>query len=182
VIEFLRAHGFDPGPLQRPLLAGAMTGFVASLPAMVVLIVFPSFKVVADQVMGLPRPLTAIVLIGGFALSGLIYALAFRRAANDKRGGWLFGAAFGFLLWMAAPLVVLPFITERVIAAGVAATGLFAGFLVWGTVVGWLFPYIHHPLQRHLSSEPEVGWSLGPGAAALRQGVIRRVRGLVGRG
>jgi hypothetical protein len=182
MIEFLRAHGFDPGPLQRPLLAGGLAGLVASLPAMSVLIIFPSFKVVADQVMSLPRPLTAIVLIGGFALSGLIYALAFRRAANDKRGGWLFGAAFGFLLWMAAPLVVLPVISERIMAAGPAATGLFACFLVWGTAVGWLFPYVHHPLQRRLGSDRDTGLSLGPGAAALREGVIRRVRGLVDRG
>lgn len=177
MIEFLRAHGFDPGPLQRPLLAGAMTGFVASLPAMAVLIIFPSFDVVANQVMGLSRVLTATILIGSFAFSGLVYALAFRRAANDKRGGWLFGAAFGFLLWMAAPLVVLPIVSERVMAAGLAATGLFASFLVWGTVVGWLFPYIHHPLQRQLSSGAEIGWSLGPGAAALREGVMRRLRG-----
>jgi hypothetical protein len=181
MIEFLRAHGFDPGPLQRPLLAGSLSGFVSSLPAVAVLMIFPSFRVVADSVMGLSRSLTAIVLIGSFSLSGLVYALVFRRAANDKRGGWLFGAAFGFLLWMAAPLVVLPVITDRAMAAGLAATGLFAGFLVWGTTMGWLFPYIHRPLQRQLSSEPEVGWSLGPGAAALREGVMRRVRGVVGR-
>jgi hypothetical protein len=178
MIEFLRAHGFDPGPLQRPLLTGAITGFVASLPAIAVLIIFPSFRVVADEVMDLPRALAAMVLIGSFALSGLVYALAFRRAANDRRGGWLFGAAFGFLLWMAAPIVVLPAISEGVIASGLAAVGLFACFLVWGTVVGLLFPFIHHPFQRRLSSEPEVGWSLGPGAAALREGVMRRVRGV----
>lgn len=181
MIVFLRAHGFDPGPLQRPLSAGAASGFVASLPAMAVLIIFPSFKVIADQVMGLSKALTAIVLIGSFSLSGLVYALAFRRAANDKHGGWLFGAAFGFLLWMAAPLVVLPVITAKVMAAGLAATGLFACFVVWGTVAGGLFPYIHHPLQRQLSSESEAGWSLGPGAAALREGVMRRVRGVTGR-
>ncbi|HKG75654.1 MAG TPA: hypothetical protein VKA79_15555 [Aestuariivirgaceae bacterium] len=182
MIEFLRAHGFDPGPLQRPLLAGAVTGFAASLPALGVLIIFPSFKVVAHQVMGLSNVLSALVLIGSFTLSGLIYALVFRRAANDKRGGWLFGAGFGFLLWMAAPLVVLPFFSGSVMAAGLAATGLFACFVVWGTVAGWLFPFIHHPLQRQLSSEPDVGWSLGPGAAALREGAMRQLRGVVGRG
>jgi hypothetical protein len=177
MIDFLRAHGFDPGPLQRPLLTGILTGFVASLPAVAVLIIFPSFAVVADQVMGLPRPLTALVLVGSFSLSGLIYALAFRRAGNDKRGGWLFGAAFGFLLWMAAPLVVLPIITERVMAAGLAASGLFACFLVWGTLAGGLFPYVHDLLQHHLSSRPDVRSSLGPSAAAVRGGAMGGVRG-----
>ena len=105
MIAFLRAHGFDPGPLQRPLLAGTLTGLVASLPAIAVLMIFPSFEVVADQVIGLSWALTAAIVIGSFAISGLLYALIFRRAANDKRGGWLFGTAFGFLLWMAAPWV-----------------------------------------------------------------------------
>jgi len=178
MIDFLRAHGFDAGPLQRPLLTGSVTGLIASLPAVAVLIIFPSFNVVADQVMGLPRVVAALVLIASFSLSGLIYAVAFWRAGNDKRGGWLFGAAFGFLLWMAAPLVVLPLITERVMASGLAATGLFACFLVWGTAVGGLFPYVHDLLQRQLSSEPEVKASLGPAAAAVGGAAMRRVRGV----
>lgn len=181
MIDFLRAHGFDSGPLQRPLLTGAVTGFLASLPAVAVLIIFPSFKVVADQVIGLPGALTALLLIGSFSLSGFIYALVFRRAGNDKRGGWLFGAAFGFLLWMAAPLVVLPLITEKVMAAGLAATGLFASFLIWGIVVGGLFPHIHKLLKRPLSGEAEVKSSLGPGAAAVGGEAMRKVRGIAPR-
>jgi hypothetical protein len=177
MIAFLRAHGLDPGPLQRPLLAGMATGFVAAVPAVAVLNIFPSFTVLADQVMDLSRIATALVLFLLFTLAGLAYALVFRRAANDKRGGWLFGAAFGFLVWMAAPLVVLPVITGTVMAAGLAATGFFACFLVWGTAVGGLFPFLHHRLHHQIGSEPRGRWSLGPGAAALGQGFLRRLTG-----
>ena len=30
---FLAAHGYDPGPTQRPLSAGANSGIVAAVPA-----------------------------------------------------------------------------------------------------------------------------------------------------
>ena len=30
---FLGAHGYDPGPTQRPLLAGAIVGLLATVPA-----------------------------------------------------------------------------------------------------------------------------------------------------
>jgi hypothetical protein len=175
MMEFLRAHGFDPGPLQRPLLAGALTGLAATAPGLAALVSFGSFAVIADRIMQLPRALTALLLIGAFTLAGLLYGLAFRRAANDRRGGWLFGAVFGFVLWMAAPLVVLPVISGSVMAAGPAAIGFLTCFLLWGTVTGGLFPYVQRQLHVRLGQEGG-GWSLGPGAAALRH-VLRRVPG-----
>src|SRR5437868_8985628 len=44
----LSAHGFDPGPTQRPLLAGALSGIVATLPAVATLLLFGSLKVEAS--------------------------------------------------------------------------------------------------------------------------------------
>jgi hypothetical protein len=35
--SFLSAHGYDPGPTQRPLLAGAIAGLLATAPAIALL-------------------------------------------------------------------------------------------------------------------------------------------------
>jgi len=147
MMGFLRAHGMDPGPLQRPVLAGLISGSTATAPAGAVFVAFGSFQIAADQVMRMSRPLAALLLLTAFALSGALYGLALRRAANDRRGGWLFGTVFGFCLWLAAPVLVLPLISGDVIAAGRAATGFFASFLVWGAATGAIFPVAHRPLQ-----------------------------------
>lgn len=171
MMGFLRAHGVDPGPLQRPLLAGLLSGFLATIPAAVVFVGFGSFAVAADQVMRLPRPVAAVLLVAAFTLSGALYGLALRRAANDRSGGWLFGAVFGFVLWMAAPVVVLPLIGAQTMAAGLAATGFLACFLVWGVVAGGLFPHVHRPLQAKMDGErksPPVGGGVHPGRLLRR--------------
>ena len=42
--SFLGAHGYDPGPSQRPLLAGAITGVLATGPAIPLLHPFGSLE------------------------------------------------------------------------------------------------------------------------------------------
>ena len=42
------------------------------------------------------------------AIAGAAYARFFGRAANAVRGGWLFGMSFGFALWAAGAVLVLP--------------------------------------------------------------------------
>jgi len=37
---FVAAHGYDPGPSQRPLLSGAISGILATIPAIGVLVLF----------------------------------------------------------------------------------------------------------------------------------------------
>jgi hypothetical protein len=175
MMTFLRAHGMDPGPLQRPVLAGAMTGFFAAAPGLLVFAVFRSLAVVADSIMQLTRPMTVGVLVAAFTFAGLLSGLTFQRAANDRRGGWLFGMVFGFVLWMAAPIVVLPMISGNVMAAGPAATGFLASFLVWGAVTGALFPHIHRPLQMYMARRGKTEHELGPGAAAVKPRILRRV-------
>jgi hypothetical protein len=173
MMAFLRAHGMDPGPLQRPLLAGAITGLAGLLPGGAMLTWFDSFAVAADDVMRLPQPLAAAVLVGSFTLAGVLYGVVFRRAANDRRGGWLFGSMFGFVLWLAAPVVVLPLIGAGAIAAGRAATGFLASFLAWGLVVGTLFPFVHARLEADMDHNDRHG-RLGPSAASLARGLLRR--------
>ena len=54
---FLTAHGYDPGPTQRPLLAGAITGVLASIPAIGMLYGFGSLGVEA-RILGLSELVT----------------------------------------------------------------------------------------------------------------------------
>ena len=174
MMSVLRAHGMDAGPLQRPILAGVLTGLAATAPAAVPFLALGSFEVCADDVLRLPRPVTAAIMVAAFTASGALYGLALRRAANDRRGGWLFGAVFGFVLWMAAPVVVLPLTGSGVMAAGPAAAGFLAAFLVWGTVTGALFPFVHAPLKSRMDGGRKGLARLGPSAAALGDGLLRR--------
>lgn len=139
------------------------------------LVAFGSFQVAADRVMRLPRPLAAALLVAAFALAGVLYGLVFRRAANDRLGGWLFGTVFGFLLWMAAPILVLPLLSGHSMAAGRAAAGFLAGFLVWGVATGGLFPHLHKPLQAKMDGRGAASRRLGPSGAALSGALLRRV-------
>ena len=150
MMSFIRAHGADPGPTQRPYLAGSLTGLAALIPAAVIFVAFGSFEVAADEVMRLPPIATSAVLAAAFTVAGLLYGAVFQRLANDKRAGWLLGLAYGFLLWVVAPIVVLPLIHGSAMAAGVAATGFLVTFLVWGLLVGVLYPHVHRPLQARL--------------------------------
>ena len=171
MIDFLKAHGFDPGPTQRPVLAGAVTGVVATVPAAAVFVAAGSFRVLSDDIFRLPAAVTAFVFTAAFVFAGAIYGLAFRRAANDRRGGWLFGLAFGFAMWITAPVVILPLVGRPVIAAGVPAIGFLLAFLAWGLCVGVLFPYVHKPLHADLDGlSNELLAKLGPEAALHRGG------------
>lgn len=174
MMGFLRAHGLDAGPLQKPILAGLISGLVATAPAAVPFLALRSFAVAADEVMRLERPLAALVMVAAFTVSGGLYGLALRRAANDRQGGWLFGAVFGFVLWMAAPVAVLPLVGNGTMAAGRAAAGFLAAFLVWGGVVGLVFPYVHRPLHAKMDGARRGQGRLGPSGAALARGLLRR--------
>lgn len=174
MMPFLLAHGVDTGPLQKPLLAGALSGLAATVPGGAAFVALGSFSVVADEVMRLPRPLTAAVLVSAFTLSGVLYGLIFRRGANDRRGGWLFGAAFSFVLWMAAPVFVLPLTGAGSMAAGRAATGFFVCFLIWGFAIGGLFPVVHQRLKPRLEAMRRGSAQLGPSGAAAAPGLLRR--------
>jgi hypothetical protein len=86
----------------------------------------------------------AAVLIAGGALYGRI----FMRAANDHRGGWLFGIAFAFLLWMLGPASTISWILQKPLAIGTAAQGILAAHLAYGLILGSLFPWLHRRIQK----------------------------------
>jgi Na+/melibiose symporter-like transporter len=171
---FLSVHGYDPGATQRPILAGAISGILATAPAVGILLWFGSLKVEA-QILGLSPLLTVGVGWLAMAVAGAAYSRLFGRAANNPHGGWLFGMAFGFALWAGGAVLVLPVISGGRSPAGPAALGVAASLLAWGLATGILLPFVHRPLHENLerASRHE---QVGPSAAAGNQQPIRQER------
>lgn len=149
---FLGAHGYDPGPTQRPLLAGAIAGVLATVPAIALLQAFGSLEVEA-RILGMPVAATVGAGWAMMAAAGAVYSRLLGRAANDPRGGWLFGMAFGFVIWAAGAVLVLPLASEGKAPAGEAALGVFLSLVVWGGALGALLPFVHRPLHKTIESE-----------------------------
>jgi hypothetical protein len=164
--RFLSAHGYDPGPTQRPLLAGAISGVLATIPAVAILYLFGSLEVEAG-ILGL----STLMTIGAgwivMAIAGAIYGRLFGRAANDPRGGWLFGMAFGFALWAGGAVMILPLASDGKAPAGVAAIGVILSLISWGATLGLIHPFVHRPLHERLEAAAKRE-EVGPSAAATR--------------
>lgn len=154
--QYMRAHGNTPGPTQRPFLAGAVTGALAEIPALFMLWWSGALSS-ATQSLSLPVYAFLALHLLAMVIAGVIYGRVFSRAANDPRGGWLFGISFGFLIWMSGPVTVLQWLLEGPIALGVAAMGILGSHLIYGLFLGLLFPWIHKLLQC------ELGQLKGPG-------------------
>lgn len=169
---FLDAHGYDPGPSQRPLLAGAISGILATMPAVGVLLIFGSLRVEA-QILGMSTPGTLGVGLVVMAIAGAAYARFFGRAANARRGGWLFGMSFSFALWAAGAVLILPLLSGGETPAGEAAAGMALSMIVWGVAVGVLVPLVHRPLHESIEAASKRA-EVGPDAAARRNGPIRK--------
>lgn len=169
---FLAAHGYDPGPSQRPLLAGAISGIIATIPAIAVLIGFGSLKIEA-AILGRSEMETLVIGWVVMAFAGAAYARFFGRAANAVRGGWLFGMSFGFALWAAGAVLVLPLISRGQAPAGLAAVGLAVSLIVWGVATGLLVPFVHRPLHESIESASKRS-EVGPDAAAAGQNRVKK--------
>jgi hypothetical protein len=163
---FLGAHGYDPGPTQRPLLAGAISGVLATVPAIAILYLFGSLRVEA-RILRISELMTIAAGWLIMALAGAVYGRLFGRAANERRGGWLFGMVFGFGLWMAGAVMILPIASGGSAPAGKAAVGVFLSLVAWGAALGAAFPFVHHPLHERLETAAR---RMGPhlGAAGLK--------------
>jgi hypothetical protein len=161
---FLSAHGYAPGPTQRPLLAGAISGILATIPAVGILYFFGSLKVEAS-IFGLSQPLTVGAGWPVMAVAGAVYGRLFGRAANERRGGWLFGMAFGFALWAAGAVLIIPLASGGEAPAGGAAVGVFLSLVAWGAALGTAFPFVHHPLHERLETAAR---RMGPHLGAQR--------------
>ena len=171
---FLSAHGYDPGPTQRPLLAGAISGVGATVPAIGILIAFGSLEAEA-RILGLSQGMTVGLGWAVMSAAGAAYARLFGRAANDLRGGWLFGMTFGFALWAAGAVMVLPLASGGMAPAGAAAIGVFLSLIAWGAAVGALVPFVHRPLHESIEEGAKHA-DVGPSAATAR-GRSRRLGG-----
>lgn len=161
---FLSAHGYDPGPTQRPLLAGAITGVLATIPAVGILYLFGSLRVEA-QILGISELATVGAGWLIMALAGALYGRLFGRAANDRRGGWLFGMTFGFALWAGGAVMILPLVSGGRLPAGQPALGVFLSLVTWGAALGTIYPLIHRPLHERLETAAK---RMGPATAMLR--------------
>ena len=171
---FLSVQGYDPGPSQRPLTSGAISGILATIPAIPILIGFGSLKVEA-QILGHSPVLTLAIGCLVMAIAGAVYARMFGRAANNVHGGWLVGMAFGFALWAAGAVLVLPIVSGGRTPAGPAALGVVTSILVWGLATGILVPFVHRPLHESIAKASK-NTNLGPDAAAANRQPIRHQR------
>lgn len=173
MIGLSAAHGDDPGPTQRPLVAGAISGAIATIPAVAILYAFGSLGVEA-RILSLSDLETVGAGLPVMAIAGALYGQLFGRAANDMRGGWLFAMAFAFALWAGGAALVIPIASGGLAPAGTAAIGLFLALISWGAALGTIFPYVHRPLHEGLETASKRS-DVGPDAAASGG---RRGRGL----
>lgn len=150
--NFLGAHGYDPGPTQRPLLAGAIAGLIATVPAVGLLLAFGSLKV-ETQILGVSDAATLALGATVMATAGALYSRIFGRAANDARGGWLFGMASGFVLWTAGAVLVLPLVSGGNTPAGHAALGVLVSLVLWGAALGAILPFVQRRVHKPIASE-----------------------------
>lgn len=171
---FLSVHGYDPGPSQRPLVSGALSGILGTIPAIPILVSFGSLTVEA-HILGLSRIATLVIGCGVMSAAGAAYARTFGRAANNVHGGWLFGMAFGFALWAAGAVLVLPVISGGRAPAGLAALGVATSLLAWGLTTGVLVPFVHRPFHESLDKAAR-HTHLGPRAAADKSRPIHEQR------
>ena len=150
-MQYLRAHGNTAGPLQRPFLTGAIGALIAFVPFEIVLRISGARSSIAGA-FGRSMWESALISLIIMIVAGIAYAWIFKRAANDCQGGWMFGASFGFLVWLVAPITLWQLISGTAVAVGTAATGLFGAHVVYGLVLGLTFPWIHFLIQSRLES------------------------------
>ena len=161
---FLSAHGYDPGPTQRPLLAGAISGVLGTIPALILLQAFGSLEVQA-KILGVSVLATILFGLPVMAAAGAAYARLFGRAANSRHGGWLFAMAFGFVLWTAGAVMILPLASGGMAPAGQPALGVFLSMVVWGAALGTILPFVHRALHKTIEAGAKLP-SVGPASAA----------------
>ena len=150
-MQYLRAHGNTAGPTQRPLWTGAISGLIAFVPYETVLRLTGGRGSIARG-FDISTWTSSATNLTVMIVAGVIYAAIFKRAANDRGGGWIFGASYGFLLWMIAPITVWQLIGSRQLAVGTAAMGLFAAHILYGFTLGLVFPRVHFMIQSRLES------------------------------
>lgn len=149
--RYMRAHGNTPGPTHRPKTAGLAAGALAGLVAALVLRTFGSAAAIARSVHLAEWAVTALFLVS-MGLTGALYGQLFGRGANDRRGAWLFGLSYGYLLWLVGPVAFLQWVLPAPAVTGTPAMGMVAAQLVYGLALGVSYPYVHGLIQRELKA------------------------------
>ncbi|MBI3909477.1 MAG: hypothetical protein HY320_00920 [Armatimonadetes bacterium] len=156
MVDFVRAHGNQPGPAHRPALTGALAGIPAGLAFLAVM--WP---------MGTPRWVMEVANLRSYtwaaalhmavsAIVGAVYGLVLQRAAEDRGGSWLFGLAYGFLVWLVGPIAILQLLARMPPPHVPAALALIGGHLLYGLVLGLAYPLVHallRPTSRWMQRE-----------------------------
>jgi MFS family permease len=155
----------DPEPLQRPRLAGGMVGIGAAFAAAALVWATGSADPPARAI-GIAPPLLVGLSIASLGVAGAAYGAVFLRAANDRRGGWLFGLGWGFLTWALGPITLCQWILGKPVSAGWQAAILLAGHLLWGLLLGTLFPFVQSRIEM----------SIDKAGSPRRRGLDRRAR------
>lgn len=146
-LQYMRAHGHTPGPTQRPLLTGVVSGLVGWVPSSLVAY-FTGALVGEATAFDLSVPVTLVIAAVISVAAGMLYAAIFQRAANDTKGGWLFGSSYGFLIWMIGPVGLWRLFYGYPLTGGTGAMGMFAAYVVFGLALGVAFPLINRALQK----------------------------------
>ena len=145
--QFMSAHGYAATPTQRPVRTGLLAGAIAALPALAIVLLPGALKKLGET-LGMTAGRAGWLGLLFLAICGAIYGRIFMRTANDRRGGWLFGISYGFLIWMLGPVTVLQAIRGKPVAVGTQAVELLGSFLVYGLVLGVIFPWVHRLLEK----------------------------------
>jgi hypothetical protein len=148
-MHYMQAHGYKAAPTQYPTTAGLLTAMMAGLATEALL---HSAGAISELAVSLKISTwtTYAALALYLLLAGALYGRLFQRAANDRRGGWLFGLAYGFLLWVIGPVTVLQWILARPLIVGTPALAVMGAQLLFGFVLGLLYPWVHLLVQRRL--------------------------------
>jgi hypothetical protein len=148
---FILAHGSAAGPLMRPALTGLLAGECSSF---ILFVVLWRIEWVASLIprFGVLPTVLGYMAFGG--LSGVMYGLIYRRAANDRQGGWIFGSSTGFIFWMVNPITWWPWFGRKPVFLGLAATQFLASHIVYGLFLGILFPFVQKFTSRPLEQSP----------------------------
>lgn len=144
---FLLAHGYVPGPTERPMTTGAIAGLLGIGPALAVAHFGGAVAQAAEQ-LAFDEKLVAAAFAVVMVAAGAAYGWIFMRAANDRRGGWVFGMTYGFLVWMLGPAMIVQWITGQPIAVARPAQFVLGAHLVYGLLVGLSFPHVSDALRR----------------------------------
>jgi hypothetical protein len=149
LMRFMRAHGQTPGPGQRPRTAGAVAGAIGGVVGFS-LLQWSGASASLSSRLQLSTWQVPVIYVVIWVLAGIVYGGVFQRAASDRRGGWLFGISYGFLLWMLGPITLVQALRGSPLATGTGAMGILGANLLSGLALSLCFRPGHALVRKVL--------------------------------